>query len=283
MKNRPIIFKLLLLVIGCIALSFSTLADNGVVVKATNYELDDDTGKMVKTGTSTMYISADKILIKQSSDGKNDPSVIFDAVRNEMIIFLNAKEYMVLDEAQMVTIQKQLKSMMEMMEKMKANMTDEQKKLMEKNMPGSGKEGKTIFSSGGKSTINGWSSQKYSAKVGSELISDIFIASYSTVGVSKNDFSAMIKMMTFFQKNLSGLGKQFKMKSDASFMTLGGDNPAFTKGFPVKISSYADGVKTGDTIIDSVDKKTLSSDLFKIPSHMTKKDMNQMFQGGMNR
>ncbi len=283
MKNKPIIFKLLVIALGCLALSFSSLADNGVVVKATNYELDDDTGKMVKTGTSTMYIGADKILIKQTSEGKNDPSVMFDAVKNEMIVFLNAKEYMVLDEAQMATIQKQLNSMMEMMEKMKANMTDEQKKMMEKNMPSMDKEGKTTFITGGRSTINGWSSEKYSAKIGSELVSDIFIASYSTVGVSKSDFSAMTKMMMFFQKHLSGLGKQFKMKSDASFMALGGDNPAFTKGFPVKISSYEGGVKTGDTIIDSIDKKTLSSDIFKIPGHMVKKDMAQMFQGGMNR
>ncbi len=282
MKNKPIIFRMLLVAIGFMLLSFSTMADNGVVIKATNYERDDS-GKMVKSGSSTMYISSDKILIKQVSEGKDEPTVMFDAAKNEMIVFLNAREYMVLDETQMAAIQKQMNSMMEMMEKMKANMTDEQRKMMEKNMPTAASDAKTTFTASGSSTINGWSSQKYVAKIGSELVSDIFIASYSTVGVSKNDFSAMVKMMKFFQKHLSGLGKQFKMKSDASFMALGGDNPAFSKGFPVKISSYEDGVKTGDTTIDSIEKKALSSEIFKIPSHMTKKSMTQMFQGGMNR
>lgn len=287
MRNKPIIHKLLALIICCFCLSFTgfadRLADDGIVVKSTNYLLDKNSGKMVKSGNSIMYISADKILIRQTSDNKEEPSVLFDATKNELIIFLNSKEYMVVDEAQMKIIKQQLKSMYDMMEKMKANMSDEQKKLMEKNLPGDDKPLNATFTANGRSTVNGWASEKFTAKVNGELVSDIYIASYGAIGATKGDFAAMQKMMIFFRTHLSGLGRQFKMQSDASFMALGGDNPAFTKGVPVKISTYDKNLKTGDTIIDSIDKKTLSGDLFKIPSQMIKKDLTELFQSGMNR
>lgn len=256
-------------------------ADNGIVVKSTNYTIDKSSGEKTKLGNNTMYFTRDKLMIKQKDQNGKSTTVIFYGNKNEMVVFLNSKEYIVIDEAQMAMIKQQLESVRAMMEQMKANMTDEQKKMMDKNFPGkNGKKVTTTYQKDGSKTINGWTSSKYLALENGNKVSELYIASYSTLGVSKADFTAMEKLMQFFRKHLADISDQFNMGSDTGFMALTGDNPAFNSGVPVKVTTFEGGKATSDTIIESVEKKALGEDLFAIPSHMQKKDLGQMFQGG---
>lgn len=256
-------------------------ADNGIVVKSTNYTIDKSSGEKTKLGNNTMYFTRDKLMIEQKDQNGKSTTVIFYSNKNEMVVFLNSKEYIVIDEAQMAMIKQQLESVRAMMEQMKANMTDEQKKMMDKNFPGkNGKKVTTTYQKDGSKTINGWTSSKYLALENGNKVSELYIASYSTLGVSKADFTAMEKLMQFFRKHLADISDQFNMGSDTGFMALTGDNPAFNSGVPVKVTTFESGKATSDTIIESVEKKALGEDLFAIPGHMQKKDLGQMFQGG---
>ena len=256
-------------------------AGDGVVLKATNYLIDKNSGEKTKLGSNTMYFTQDKLMIKQKDENGKSTTILFFGNKNEMVIFLNSQEYMVIDEAQMAVIKQQLQSVQAMMEQMRANMTEEQKKMMDKNFPGKNAEKvTTTYEKGGSKTINGWNSSKYSALENGNKVSELYIASYSTMGVSKADFMAMEKLMKFFRKHLADVSNQFNMGSDTGFMALTGDNPAFNAGVPVKVTTFESGKATSDTIIESVEKKTLSDDLFTIPGHMKKKDLSQMMQGG---
>ncbi len=281
MKYLTFFSKIAFIFFISFGLSVKSFAGNGVVVKTTNYLFNGSSGEKTKSGTSTMYMTSQKLMIKQEeSDGKST-TIIFNSTKNEMILFLNAQEYIVLDEKEMAVIKQQLAGVKEMMEKMRANMTEEQKKMMDKNFPGSGKKVTTSYEKGGSKTINGWNSSKYSALQNGTKVSELYIASYGALGVSQSDFAVMKSMMEFFRKHLADFSNQFGMGGDASsFMALSGDNPAFNAGVPVKITAFSAGRAISDTIIDSVEKKAINESLFTIPSHMKRKDLAQMMQGG---
>lgn len=265
----------------CFGMVAKSNAGNGVVLKATNYSIDKNSGEKTKIGSNTMYFTPDKLMIKQKDQNGKSTTVIFYGNKNEMVIFLNSQEYIVIDEAQMAMIKQQLEGVRAMMEKMKANMTDEQKKMLEKNLPGkNGEKVTTSYEKGGSKTINGWTSSKYSALENGNKVSELYIASYNVLGVSKADFAAMEKLMQFFRKHLADVSDQFSMGSDTGFLALTGDNPAFNAGVPVKVTTFEGGKATSDTIIESVEKKVLNEDLFAIPGNMKKKDIGEMFQGG---
>ncbi|MDN5217453.1 hypothetical protein QQ020_35605 [Fulvivirgaceae bacterium BMA12] len=281
MKYLTFLSKIAFIFFISFGLSVKSFAGNGVVVKTTNYLFNGSSGEKTKSGSSTMYMTSQKLMIKQEeSDGKST-TIIFNSTKNEMILFLNSQEYIVLDEKEMAVIKQQLAGMREMMEKMRANMTEEQKKMMDKNFPGSGQKVTTSYEKGGSKTINGWNSSKYSALQNGTKVSELYIASYGALGVSQSDFAVMKSMMEFFRKHLADFSNQFGMGGDASsFMALSGDNPAFNAGVPVKITAFSAGRAISDTIIDSVEKKAINESLFTIPSHMKRKDLAQMMQGG---
>ena len=284
MKYLTFFSKITFIFFISLGLSVKCFAGNGVVVKTTNYLFNSSSGEKTKTGTSTMYMTSQKLMIKQEESNGKSTTIIFNSGKNEMILFLNSQEYIVLDEKEMALIKQQLAGVKEMMEKMKANMTEEQKKMMEKNFPGSnGEKVTTSYEKGGSKTINGWSSSKYSALQNGTKVSELYIASYGALGVSKADFVVMKSMMEFFRKHMADFSNQFSMGSDASFMALSGDNPAFNTGVPVKVTAFSAGKAISDTIIESVEKKAISESLFAIPGHMKKKDLAQMLQGGFNR
>ena len=281
MRYLTFFSKITFIFFMCFVVVAKSNAGNGVVIKGTSYLIDKNSGEKTKTGSNTMYFTADKLMIKQLDQNGKSTTVIFYGNKNEMVIFLNSQEYIVVDEAQMAMIKQQLESVRAMMEQMKANMTEEQKKMLEKNMPGqSGEKVTTSYKKEGTKTINGWASNKYSALENGNKVSELYIASYNTLGVSKADFSAMEKLMQFFKKHLSDISGQFSMGSDTGFLGLTGDNPAFNTGVPVKVTTFERGKPTSDTIIESVEKKALNESLFAIPSNMRKKDIGEMFQGG---
>ena len=153
--------------------------------------------------------------------------------------------------------------------------------MMEKNFPGgTGEKITTTYKKEGSKTINGWASSKYSALENGNKVSELYITSYSTFGVSRSDFVAMEKLMEFCRKHLADVRSQFDMGSDTGFMALSGDNPAFSAGVPVKVTTFEGGKATSDTIIDSVEKQNLSDNLFAINGNMKKKNLSEMMQGG---
>jgi len=226
-----------------------------------------------------MYMSLDKILIKQSQGG-NDVTVLFDGNKNEMYFYLNQNEYMVLGEQEIKMIKEQMKGISAMMEQMRENLTEEQKKMLDKNLPQEGKKSTITYKMSGTANINGWNSNKYMAFEDNEKIVELFIASFSNLDFKKSDFTAMSKMMKFFQENLADLGNQFNMGKDAGFLGLSGDNPAFDQGIPVKITVFEGGEAIMDTVVDKIEKQNIDPNMFKIPANMKKKDLSQMFQSG---
>lgn len=272
----------LTLLIGLI--SFSASAADGVVITSTSYKIDATGGK-IKMGSNTMYLYGNKIFVKQHDESGNGVSMIFDGNKNEVIVFMNDKEYMVFGEKELSVIKTQLKNMMSMMEQMKDQLPPEQRKQYEKQKAAlNGEVPASSFKKTGGETINGWKSDKYTVTTDNVKVSDIYVADFSQFGVTKNDFKGIEKMMKFFQEQIGGLSNNFQMGSDASFMMMGGDNPAFETGIPVKVTSFADGQPSTDTVIDSVEKKSIDTKMFEIPSSMQKRDLMEMFQGGgMNR
>jgi hypothetical protein len=277
LRNLTVFF---LVVVGS---SLSAMASDGVVIKSTSYKLDAS-GQKTKIASNVMYMSGAKILIKQDDVSGKGVSMIFDSNKNEMIVFMNENEYMIIGEAEIIAIKAQLKSMLSMMEQMKDNLPPEQRKQYEKQKAAlNGEASNASYKKVGTETINGHKSDKYAAFSDDVKVSEFYITAFSSFGVSKTDFEPMEKMMTFFREQIGSLSGNFQMGGDASFMTLGGDNPAFGSGVPVKVTTFSDGKATSDNIIENVEKKNIDPDLFKIPANMKKTDLMQMMQGGFNR
>ena len=102
----------------------------------------------------------------------------------------------------------------------------------------------------------------------------MFLASYSNMGVSKEDFKSFDAMRRVFGEIIGEFSGVLPLgPSIAGLASNLEENPAFNHGIPVRSITYKDGSTSGENIIESVSKGAISADKFSLPKGYTRKQM----------
>lgn len=228
-----------------------------------------------KVSNTNIYLTSSKVLI-ENKGGKDNNSFYFDSDKEEFgYIDYVKKEYYLYDKPAMNQLKQQIKMMVMIIMNQFANqMPEMQKKKLDKLLnPNSGSN--TQFKlTRKKSKIGKWTTTQYEGMTDGKKITDMYIASFSSINFTKNDFQAIEKMITYFKENLSEIIVLFP--SGESFVQVGFDDssPIFKEGIPIKTVSYKNGKPTDENIVKTVLKQNIDESIFNIPSDYTKKQIS---------
>ena len=269
---------------GLIALLLVAQALAGVVVKTQETKSD---GK--KSSTSTIYMEGDRLRV-DFNDGKQDMTVIFrDDKQLFWVINKNKGTYTEMTREQMEAmaeqvgdamnqVNAQMAEAMKKMEKEMEGMNEKQKEMMRKMMPNlknmGGQQGaemlpKTTYSAQGSATVNAWNTTHYVGTEDGEKVEEVWAAEPSEMGLSKNDFSAFVKMGEFFKSFTDKMGVR------NSIPIYGSEDQGY-EGLPVKSVRFENGKVTHTTEVTSVNKESISAGQFELDSNLKKENMPTM-------
>jgi len=268
---KKLIFTGVIVIISMIKVT----AVDGVKITSTTKDLAS--GKISNTN---IYLTADKVLV-ENKGGNDNGSFYFDAGKEEFgYIDHTKKEYYLFDKPAMDQLKQQIKMMIMMMKQFAAQMPEEQKKKLDKLMNPNAANATQFKSTGKKSKIGKWTATQYVGTADGSKITDMYIASFSSVNLAKSDFQAMEKMVIYFKENLSELIAL--LPSGGSFAQLGFDDssPIFKEGIPVKTISYENEKPTDENLVQSVSKQNIDESIFKIPTGYVRKQINMEQQLG---
>lgn len=176
------------------------IAFAGVKLEFKNYDEGDESNSEINTAIFT----PDKLRIENKS--KDDVvTIIYNGPKEKIIIIMEKdKTYMVMDKEMLENLGKQMAGVMEQMKQQLANLPEAQRKQMEKmmgaQMGGIDVEYKLV-NTGIKKKINDWNTVKYNLKADEKLMSEIWAAPYSSVGISESDMNVM-KSFSNFMKDM---------------------------------------------------------------------------------
>ena len=259
--------KKLILVLSVAFLSTAAMAADGIKIISKTKNLANGA-----VSSTDIFMTDSNIVLNNKGNGDNS-SFIFDATKQEfMYVDHSKREYYHFDRAAMAKLKQQIQMLMMMMKQFAANMPPEQKKKLDKIL--NKNESNVDFKySGSQTKIGKWSAKKYVSTADGQKASDLYIASFSTLGYSKSQFQVMDKLIAYFKTNLSEIAAF--LPSGGSFSQIGLDDssPVFKEGVPVKTVSYTNGKAANENLVESISKTSINSDMFGAPSGYTKKEL----------
>lgn len=233
MKN--VLTTLLLLLVAI------NIAYSGVKLEFKNYKVGDESNSEINTAIFT----PDKLKIENRS--KNDiVTIIYNALKEKIIIIMeNDKSYMVMDKEMLENIGKQMKGVMAQMKQQLANLPESQRKQLEKMMGAQmgGVDVKyNLVNTGLKKKINTWNTVKYNLKADEDLMSEIWAAPYTSVGISESDMNVMKSFTNFMNDMIKSVPQTQKDPFSAVYDEF--------KGLPIKTVN-----KTSNSVSELVSVK----------------------------
>ena len=243
-----------------------------VTIKSRNLD-----GANNETGRTTLYFTSDKLLIENQFKNDNQ-ALIFSNSRNEFILIDHTRrEYYQVTEAELRQFIGQLRQTIPMMKAFMSNMPPEQQEKLKKqfgSLLGEEAPPTTFSKTGSNIKVKSWSTDKYEATVAGDKVADMYLASYSKLGVSKEDFNSFEGMRRIFGEVIGEFAGVLPLgPSIKGLATNLDDNPAFEEGVPVRSVTYSDGASTGENITESVTTGTISADKFNIPTGYARKQL----------
>jgi hypothetical protein len=238
--------------------------------------------KNLKNGSienSEVYLKDDKVVMKDKKF-----TVLFDASKETFTNIDHKKqEYMVLTKQELITIKQQMQQMMTMMQSQIQNMPEEQKAMIEKTMKGFGNNSEPLdydFKKTGSDQVKNWTTTSYEITESGVTTSKVEIASFEEIGVDKNDFNGMKKLISFFNEYFADMAKNMSSSQSIGFFGFSTEeSPIFNSGVPVKIEYIENGNPTIESIVQEISDEGISSEIFEIPSGYRKTSLDQMIQG----
>lgn len=260
-------FKIYQIVLCLILFSSVQLfADEAIVI-----ESESTSGSGAKT-TTKIYISNDNLLIKNV--GKDNSTFLYNSSK-EIFTFIdnNKKEYYEFDQATLSKLKEQLSMFLMMMKQFSSQMPPEQKKKLEPFLnPDS--QPKIQYTKTGNEKIGAWETEKYSGTADNEEVLNINIASYDAIGFPRSSFLVLESMTNFAIQNLKELLPLLPYEGSTSMMGLDENSPVIKDGLPIKTSSYKNEELTNQNIVTAINKVSISTSQFNIPSGYQKKTIN---------
>ena len=217
-----------------------------------------------KTTTQTMLLDATRLRI--DSDDKNSMMFLTDGGRNRMVILDKAKnEYREIDEETMKQLGAQVNAAMAQMQEQMKNLPPEQRAMMEKMMKGKMPQlaaavPKTVYTSKGGGSVNGFSCTKYEGMEGTQKVADVCAASASQIKLGASDFQVFQKMKDFVASMTSAMSSVPFYSNLAAGRYF--DNGI--EGFPIQRTSYSNGKAEQRSELKSVTQATFTAADFSL-------------------
>ena len=253
MKNIITALAMLLIAVNI------TFAD--VKLEFKNYEKGNES----ESEMNTTIFTPDKLKIEnKNSNGK--VTLIYIASKERIIVIMdNDKTYMVMNKDMITNLNKQMSGAMAQMKQQLANLPEAQRKQMEKMMSSQlgGVDVKyTISNTGEKKKVNQWNTTKYNLKANDELKSEIWAASFASIGIKEADMAVMKSFSEFMNEMLKSVPMTQKDPFSAVYEEL--------KGIPIRTINASDNSVSE---LVSVSDYTASESDFVVPSGYTEKKM----------
>ncbi len=261
----------LLSIVAALSISVASHASD-VTLKSKNLDSQKN-----DAGTTNFYFTSEKLLIENQFKDDNN-ALIFDSSKKEFIFIDHAKkEFYQVTEAELQQFIGQLRQMIPMMKAFMGNLPPSQQEKLKKQFGSllGGEEVETTFSKTDSNVkVKNWSVDKYEAAQGDNKIADMFLASYSNLGVQKDDFKSFDAMRRVFGEIIGEFAGVLPMgPSVAGLASNLDENPAFDRGIPVRSVTYKNGALAGENIMESITKGSISSEKFATPKGYMRKQM----------
>jgi hypothetical protein len=217
------------------------------------------------------FISGDKINMQFFSNDKQG-SMIFRGDKSLLwVMNLQKKEYLEINKETIVQLGQSVDLAMAQLKARMSALSPEQRAMVEKMMNGQldqlqagpGKANLLSFKKTGvKKTINGYACEQYDVFSGTDKIREMWITGWKNMDDFKDAMTAFDAMEKFFKTMLESL----KNSPLANLI----DNPySYTtelNGFPIVSTEIKNNVPVTETVLKSVQRKTLTNDIFVPPA-----------------
>jgi hypothetical protein len=243
-------------------------------------EYKDNYSKTVSTNTNSFKGSDMKMDFYE--DGKKpSTSIIFKGDRDEMINLDHIhKTYSVMDKETLKSLASQMNEAMAQMEKATAEMSPEERAMMERMMKGTmptmqdTKHVEPVIKQAGSGNVSGYSCTKYEVYKGTEKVRELCITKWSNIEGGSEIQSSLLKMANFMEDLSKSLppGSNF-MASTANFEKNVFNQISKLNGFPVQTTDYDKGSVTGITTFKSSNNTGLDTSAFEPPAGYEKQDL----------
>ncbi|MEQ9423586.1 MAG: hypothetical protein RJQ09_04150 [Cyclobacteriaceae bacterium] len=243
-----------------------------VTIQSKNYKND------VEVGLTNFYFKGDQLMIENQYKTDNN-TLIFNAA-NKQFTFIDhkRKEYYQATETELKRFIGQLRQLVQVTKAFMKSMPPEQQEAITKSLDkylNADSQPVTNFAkskSGVK--VGKWSTDQYNATQGDAKVAEMYIASHSAAGVSKDDFKTFEVMSQVFSQTIAEFVAVLPLGASVQSMASNLDqNPAFSEGIAVKSISYIDGNVDGENRVDSITTGDVSASKFAVPSGYAKKEL----------
>lgn len=260
---KKIFFSILLLVVTGIAYS----AD-GIVIVSKTKDLSDGS-----ISSTNIYMTETSVAL-ENKGAKDNSTFIFNSDKQDFTyVDHKKKEYYYFDQATMQQLKQQIKMLMMMFKQFSANMPEEQKKKLGKFM----NEDEAVMEfvdTGASEKIGKWKSKIYEGTSDGKKATDMYIASFKTIGIAKDEFKVMESLISYFRTNLGEIAGFLPQESSFSQIGFDESSPVFKEGVPVKTISYNNKSAKNENIVESIKRTSVSSAMFQPPSGYASKKIN---------
>ncbi len=255
-------------------LPLGLFAQNGLEITMQNSLYDSFGGSIKNQKSNTIWIKGQKLKI--ASDKPDEPVMIFNGQKEEMIIlFRDKSQFAVLNKSDLAKINLKLDEAQKRIESEISMMPAEQQKIMREQM-------KSMFESNTATTINyelsnesqqisSYATKKFIGSVSNEIIEEIFIASMDQFEIEKSDFAIYSTMMDFMRVNMSSLFKTIPGNPNGNVKQQ--DHPGFKNGIPVKTVNYVKGKKHSEETLQTLNKIDLPDEALEVTPGFKKIDL----------
>lgn len=254
----------------------------GVVYTLNTKEFQDGSAG----GKMKVFIEGDDLRVEMVEGGAREGAFIFKGKERTMLMIDDKRrQYMVMDEQTIQGLASQMNQAMAEYQKMLESVPPQQRAMMEQMMKqqmgnmmqqaAPAKES-VLTKSGKNKSISGYQTIHYLEKMEGLLENEYWVTNWNNVDGGEEVMDAF-KNMAKFQEEL------FKAFSSGGNNPLAGVLQSFSdnmfkklndlEGFPVAVINYDQGVKSSETILESIDKRSLEAALFSPPKGYKRQNM----------
>ncbi|HSG32610.1 MAG TPA: DUF4412 domain-containing protein [Thermodesulfobacteriota bacterium] len=238
-----------------------------------NMEYKDNLSNTVNNNTNSFKGSDMRMDFYEGGD-EVTAAMIFKGDKNEMInLDHKAKKYFVMDKQTLLGLATQMNAAMAELEKQMANMSPEEKAMMEKmmkgKMPSMNQEQKVepVLKKAGTGEVSGYTCTKYEVYKGSEKVRELCITNWSNIEGGTEIKNSILSMTNFMDE----LSKTMSESSGFMANTADFEKNVFNEinklnGFPVQTIDYTSGEVTGISTFKSSKKTNLEASVFNPPA-----------------
>ena len=235
--------------------------------------------------TNQIQIEHTRMRAESSEATGGQRVMIFDGTKQVlMMIDTDKKTYSEMTEADVEKIGAQMSAATAQLQQAMANMTPEQRAMMESargrmgaamaGMAGAAAPAKIHYRKTGTDTVGKWKCDKYEGFRGEEKTSEVCTVDPRVLGFAASDFEVTQQMAAFFKKMIPQMAEQMARQA----FTVGSAEEQGFSGVPVRQTTTVAGRQTISEITE-ISRQSFPDSVFQVPAGYQKTDL----MGGRGR